>query len=97
MKTCEYCLDLPFIEVVEKIQYELRWGHLKGPIDFHHILHDTTHLFLSHNTKNEIILLLVQNYHGSVFLTISEPEHERWAVLLGEVFLRHRLPLPSTK
>ena len=32
MKTTRYCLTLPYLEVVKKLKYELRWGCIRGTL-----------------------------------------------------------------
>ena len=86
MKTTRYCLTLPYLEVVKKLKYELRWGCIRGTL-------------LSQaevSPQVTVLLLQVANQPENTVLIVDhlriEPENQGWDQILGKLFLSFRLP-----
>ena len=87
MKTTRYCLTLPYLEVVKKLKYELRWGCIRGTLlSQAEVSPQVTMLLLQVANQPENTVLIVDQ------LRIIEPEDQGWDQILGKLFLSFRLP-----
>lgn len=97
MKTTRYCLTLPYLEVVKKLKYELRWGCIRGILlSQTEVSPQVTVLLLQVENQSENTVLIIDHLRSETQLRIIEPETQGWDQILGKLFLSFRLP-PKNK
>lgn len=94
MKTTRYCLTLPYLEVVKKLKYELRWGCIRGTLlSQAEVSPQVTVLLLQVEKQPENTVLIIDHLRSETELRIIEPEDQGWDQLLGKLFLSFGCPL----
>ena len=93
MKTTRYCLTLPYLEVVKKLKYELRWGCIRGTLlSQAEVSPQVTVLLLQVENQLENTMLIIDHLRTETQLRIIEPKDQGWDPILGKLFLSFRLP-----
>lgn len=93
MKTTRYCLTLPYLEVVKKLKYELRWGCIRGTLlSQAEVSPQVTVLLLQVENQLENTMLIIDHLRTETQLRIIEPKDQGWDQILGKLFLSFRLP-----
>ena len=93
MKTTRYCLTLPYLEVVKKLKYELRWGCIRGTLlSQAEVSPQGTVLLLQVENQLENTMLIIDHLRTETQLRIIEPKDQGWDQILGKLFLSFRLP-----
>lgn len=93
MKTTRYCLTLPYLEVVKKLKYELRWGCIRAQLLSQvEVGPQIIMLLLKVPDQTENTVLIIDHLHAETELRIVEPEDQGWDQILGKLFLTFRLP-----
>ena len=93
MKTTRYCLTLPYLDVVKKFKYELRWGCIRGTLlSQAEVSPQVTVLLLQVENQLENTMLIIDHLRTETQLRIIEPKDQGWDQILGKLFLSFRLP-----
>lgn len=93
MKVTEYWLSLPLAELVNKLDYEIRWGVIRGTLISEIELSPQAFVLIAQDRSDlTTIILTADELHRYTVLHIAEPENHNWNQLLGELFLSFRIP-----